>query len=560
MGLHQILEQIELILKITFSSQLMFTQFSFWGVLLFAMLGVALIGKRIHVRNTYLLFLSLLLYYNTSQLFFLILVFSTFIDFYIGKKVYQAKSEAKKKMLITLSLIVNLGMLAYFKYAYFFTESYNSLFNTDYKVFNHLAYWANAATGTHYQVDKILLPVGISFFTFQTISYSIDIYRGKIKPVKNILDFGFYVSFFPQLVAGPIVRASDFIPQIYNQFKLTKQEFGLALFWILNGLTKKIVIGDYLAVNFIDRVFQNPALYTGFEALFALFAYSLQVYCDFSGYTDIAIGVALIMGFRLPANFNSPYKAMNVGEFWKRWHISLSSWLKDYLYIPMGGNKSASVFSYIGILLILGLLMGSATWMGIWTSFTLISVIIISFFLSFFYTNIKAEFFVCLNLLLTMLLGGLWHGASWQFVIWGGLNGVALLVYKFWKRVSPLKNHQNNRAVRVYSILITFTFITFTRIWFRAESMEIVDAIISKIRTEFNASLIPQIITSYWNIFLVFAVGMIIHWLSADFKEKYRNFFANLPLFAQGIITVFVVFFIYQFMSSDLQAFIYFQF
>ena len=180
---------------------------------------------------------------------------------------------------------------------------------------NVMAQWANSATGTHFSVDKILLPVGISFYTFQTISYSIDVYRGELKPVNNIIDFGFYVSFFPQLVAGPIVRAAQFIPQMYKDFSLTRAEFGLAIFWIMKGLVKKIFIGDYIAVNFVDRVFGAPLHYTGFENLMALFGYSLQVYTDFSGYTDIAIGTALLMGFRLPKNFNSPYKAASVFFF-----------------------------------------------------------------------------------------------------------------------------------------------------------------------------------------------------------------------------------------------------
>jgi D-alanyl-lipoteichoic acid acyltransferase DltB (MBOAT superfamily) len=204
------------------------------------------------------------------------------------------------------------------------------------------------------------------------MSYAIDIYRKQLRPVKSIFDFGFYVSFFPQLVAGPIVRASEFIPQIYQPYSVTKKEFGLALFWIINGLLKKFLLADYIAVNFIDRVFDNPVMFSGFENLMALYGYSLQVYADFSGYTDIAIGIALMLGFRLPKNFNSPYKADNCGEFWKRWHISLSSWLKDYLYIPMGGNRGGSIFSYVALSMIvifiylisgsLALLFGIISW------------------------------------------------------------------------------------------------------------------------------------------------------------------------------------------------------
>ena len=200
----------------------------------------------------------------------------------------------------------------------------------------------NAITGLSLPVLGIPLPIGISFYTFQVISYTVDVYKGSIRPVRNLLDFGFYVSFFPQLVAGPIVRASEFIPQLYKPYHLGRRQFGIAVFWILNGLAKKIILSDYIAVNFIDRVFENPLLFSGFENLMALFGYSLQVYADFSGYTDIATGVAMLMGFYLPQNFNSPYKAPNASNFWKRWHISLSRWLQTYLYIPLGGNRNAS--------------------------------------------------------------------------------------------------------------------------------------------------------------------------------------------------------------------------
>jgi D-alanyl-lipoteichoic acid acyltransferase DltB (MBOAT superfamily) len=201
-------------------------------------------------------------------------------------------------------------------------------------VYDYFAAIGNAITGSNrFSVDQIILPVGISFYTFQTISYTMDVYRRRIAPVKNILDYGFYVSFFPQLVAGPIVRAAEFIPQIYKPYFLGRRQFGIAIFWILNGLAKKIILSDYLAVNFIDRVFDNPMLFSGFENLMALFVYSLQVYADFSGYTDIAIGVAMLMGFYLPKNFNSPYKATNPQDFWHRWHMSLSRWLKSYLYV-----------------------------------------------------------------------------------------------------------------------------------------------------------------------------------------------------------------------------------
>ena len=207
-----------------------------------------------------------------------------------------------------------------------------------------------------------------------------------MEPVRNIIDFGFYVSFFPHLVAGPIVRASVFIPQIYQEFKLSKHEFSHALYMISKGLIKKIIISNFIALNLVDRVFDAPSIYSGFENLLAIYGYGLQIYCDFSGYTDIAIGVALILGFRLPVNFNSPYKAKSITDFWKRWHISLSQWLRDYLYISLGGNRKGKIRTY-------------------------------------------------LNLMITMLLGGLWHGASLRFIIWGGLHGIGLVINKIWNSI-----------------------------------------------------------------------------------------------------------------------------
>ncbi|HDR68090.1 MAG TPA: MBOAT family protein, partial [Bacteroidaceae bacterium] len=396
---------------------LIFTQLFFWIFYLLVLVIYSIIYKERALRNAFLFAVSLFFYWKTSGLFFLLLVFSTISDYYLGNLIFRARRKSFKKFGVIMSVFINLFMLSYFKYAYLFVDTVNAFFNLNIEVVNHLALWSNQLTGTHFDISAIILPVGISFYTFQTISYTVDIYRGKVDPVKHILDFGFYVSFFPQLVAGPIVRASEFVPQLYKRYKLTYEEFGFALFLILKGLFKKMFIGDYIAVNFIDRVFANPAGFSGFENLMALYGYSLQVYVDFSGYTDIATGVALLLGFRLPKNFNSPYKATSVANFWKRWHISLSSWLRDYLYIPLGGNR-------------------------------------------------KGRFRTEVNLMITMLLGGLWHGASWQFMVWGGLNGIGLIIYKLWSRISPYEN-SNHWVVRFWKIFITFQFITFTRIWFR---------------------------------------------------------------------------------------------
>ena len=539
------------------SQPLLFTQLYFWIFFAVVLAVYSVIYKHKRIRNIWLFAVSLFFYYKTSGFFFSILLVSTFIDFFVGKFIYKSKTKKRKIFFVSLSIISNLFILSYFKYSYFFVDNFNQFFGTHFTPVNIFAQWTNSFAGTHFEVDKILLPVGISFYTFQTISYSVDVFRGKIKPVKNILDFGFYVSFFPQLVAGPIVRASDFLPQIYKDYSLTKQEFGHALFLILNGLTKKIIIGDFIAVHFIDKIFDNPSAFTGFENLMALYGYSLQVYADFSGYTDIAIGVALLMGFRLPINFNSPYKAHNVGNFWKRWHISLSSWLKDYLYIPIGGNRKGSLFSYIALAVILFfiIVMAHSKILPFIILASIVAVIILARIFPVFKKWINTN----INIMITMLLGGLWHGASWMFVIWGGLNGLGIVVYKLWRKISPWEG-KNNIAVRFWTIFLTFNFITFTRIWFRGDSLATANSILHQISSNFGFSLVKDIVWAYHNVFLIMLIGYVIHWLPSQFKEYYRGAFIKSPLVFKLFFTVLIVFVLYQFNSSELQAFIYFQF
>ena len=466
----------------------------------------------------------------------------------------------------------------------------------EFAVFDVFAYIGNGFSESgRFMVDKIILPVGISFYLFQVMSYTIDVYRGHVKPVKNILDFAFYVSFFPQLVAGPIVRANEFIPQLYKPFRLSRRVFGLAVFWVLNGLIKKIVLSDYLAVNLIDRVFENPLLFSGFENLFALFAYSLQVYADFSGYTDIAIGIAMLMGFYLPQNFDSPYKSKNPQEFWRRWHMSLSRWLKSYLYIPLGGNRK-----------ILGKEVKDKTTAGNFNSF------------------------------ITMLLGGLWHGASWNFVIWGALNGAGMIVYKVWAKMtwhirmllmtllmgslwvayallnapiwnlffvwgialwigtfvrylywwyerilmkrgnllSPFASRLSpiaNRLSTIWAVAQTFVFITFTRLFFRSgsnldpetanqEAWETATNMVNQMGGAWNSSIIPAFLWEYRYVVILFVLGMVIHWLPTRWKRWYRVQFALLPIWLIILLAALTVIVVYQFVTADMQAFIYFQF
>lgn len=580
---------------------LIFTRFYFWAFFFIVLLVYSIVYRNKAMRNLFLFIASLFFYYKTSGLFFLLLIFSTITDYFIGHAIYNSQHEKNRKRWLTLSVVINMALLSYFKYTYFFTDTFNQVFHSQLSVVNHIALVSNHFMGTHFDISRIFLPVGISFFTFQTISYSVDVYRHKIKPVDSIIDFGFYVSFFPQLVAGPIVRASEFIPQLYRKFSLNSYEFGYALFIILNGLIKKMLIGDYLAVNFIDRVFTNPLSFSGFENMMALYGYSIQVYCDFSGYTDIAIGVALLLGFQLPINFNSPYKATSVADFWRRWHMSLSSWLKDYLYIPLGGNKKASVVTYIcipiilcsivlvpgwnwayaaflitgivfwllylknkkniwafismGLLFVLAGIIGTANWPAV----IAIVLLIILWLMVIYVPESRKYINTDINLMLTMLLGGLWHGAGTRWVIWGGLNGLGLVVYKLWRKISPYENI-NTWPVRFWKIFLTFNFITFTRFFFRGDSTQKVSEMMGQIAHHFEWGNAMDVLKGYKMVFLLMAFAYIIHWLPWLWKENIKEFFIKLPTYAKVAVTVVVVFVIYQSVSSELQPFIYFQF
>ncbi len=539
------------------ASPLIFTGFFFWGFFALVLAVYSVIYKQRALRNAFLFFASLFFYWKTSGLFVTILLFSTVTDFFIGQGIHDSRSETRKKWLLALSILLNLGVLGFFKYAHFLVDNINEAFGTSFQVINYFAHWTNLAWDTHFIADKVLLPVGISFFTFQTISYAMDVYRGHVKPVRNILDFGFYVSFFPQLVAGPIVRAAEFIPQLYEDFKLTRAQFGLAVFWILNGLMKKMLIGDYIAVNFIDRVFADPLRFTGFENVLAIFGYSLQVYADFSGYTDIAIGVAMLMGFTLPVNFNSPYKARSTAEFWKRWHMSLSTWLRDYLYIPMGGNRGGSLFSWImtGVVLVmLTLLTGELL-----LPFLFLSAIALIVVIAHIWPPFRKMVTTNINLMLTMLIGGLWHGASWMFVIWGGLNGIGLLIYKGWSRISPW-GKSTHWFAHLQAVAITFTFISFTRFWFRGASLQDVNDMFHQIGNDFGWSLMGDVLYGFRHVMLVMLAGFVIHWLPERTKQWYRATFVALPLWAMVLVCAGVVFAVYQTVTAEMVPFIYFQF
>ena len=491
-------------------SPFIFTSPAFWIFFLFVLAIYSLIYKKLFIRNFFLFLVSLFFYYKTGGLFLSLLMFVIIVDFSVGLLISRTEKRYKRRFYLLISLLSNLGILAWFKYTAFFVTSINTLFGTDLVVRNIFSEIANNWLGTSFDISSIILPVGISFFTFQSISYTIDVYRKKVEPVKNIIDFGFYVSFFPQLVAGPIVRASEFIPQIYMKYSLSKREFGHALFLILKGLIKKIIISDFIAANFVDRVFDGPQFFSGFENLAAVYGYGLQIYCDFSGYTDIAIGLGLLLGFRLPINFNSPYKADSIYDFWKRWHISLSRWLKDYLYIPLGGNRHGKFRTY-------------------------------------------------LNLFITMLLGGLWHGASLRFVIWGGLHGIGLTINKAFSSIFP-SGIFKGRFGRAVAVFITFQFVSFCWLFFRVDGIDKIVLILKQITENFSPGSYMEVIPAYGKVFFLILTGYTIHLLPENIKESYRGLFIRFPLVLKMAVVLIVAIMLYQMTGSKIEPFIYFRF
>ncbi len=480
-------------------SPILFNTGFFLILFLFFYAGYLLLRNRQRGRIIYVILFSYFFYYKSSGIYFLILIGSTIVDYFLSHLINDSLSKARKSFYLVFSLVLNLGMLAYFKYTNFFLDIFHDLYTSIFSSSGSLDF-------KHYD---IFLPVGVSFFTFQSLSYTIDVYRGNIKPLNSIIDYGFFVSFFPQLVAGPIVRATDFLPQIHKKPFLSNEDLGKALFLIMAGLIKKAVISDYISGNFVDRVFDNPMLYSPFENFGAMYGYALQIYCDFSGYSDMAIGIALLLGFHLPVNFNAPYVSGSITEFWRRWHISLSSWLKDYLYISMGGNRRGKIRTYI-------------------------------------------------NLFLTMLLGGLWHGASLKFIIWGGLHGTALAVEKAFQSIVKLRPR---KWLRIVSVLITFHFVCFCWIFFRAKDFTIAGQLISQAAIFMKSGgEFLKIIDAYKDVFALIVFGFIIHFIPKRFKEMGQRIFTKSHPFIKAIILTLVIYLVIQTMSADVKPFIYFQF
>ena len=496
------------------------------GIFLFLFLGFTLIysllSKADTLRILFVTLFSYYFYYKSSGLFFCLLALVTVSDYFIAKAIGGVGKGALAKTLVFLSLLLDLGLLVFFKYTNFIGETICTLLN-GIGIHVPASISGSSVESVVWQPRDIFLPVGISFFTFQSLSYTIDVYRGNIKPLNRLLDYAFYVSFFPQLVAGPIVRARDFIPQIRRPLIVTSKMFGTGVFFIIAGLFKKAVISDYISVNFVERIFDQPDLYSGLENLLAVYGYTLQIYCDFSGYSDMAIGIALLLGFEFPKNFDSPYKSASITEFWRRWHISLSSWLKDYLYISMGGNRHGKLRQYF-------------------------------------------------NLLMTMLLGGLWHGASLNFILWGGLHGIFLCLDKMWHSVcsvlSPLTylpskanpTPKKNWFITFIGGLLTFHIVAACWVLFRASSFVTAEQIFHQIIYKFQPQIFLQWCESYAIVASLMLLGYILHFMPQCLSDKAKAFITHCPLLIKAVFIVILIFIVIQIKSSDIQPFIYFQF
>lgn len=436
---------------------------------------------------------SLYFYYKNSNECVLILAAVCISDFFLAQWMTQLGDKGRRSI-VALNVVMNLGMLTYFKYFNLIGQAFTSIISSE---FNPIA---------------VMLPAGISFFTFRSISYIVDVYRNQLEPCRKFLNYSFFLTFFPPLLAGPVVRAKDLLPQIAANVNPTREKTSEGIFMVMCGLIKKVVIADYISGNFVDRIFDNPLLYSGFENLMGCIGFTIQLYCDFSGYSDMAIGIALMLGYRFKDNFRAPFKSQNPSEFWNRWHISLSTWLRDYLYIPLGGNRCSK-----------------------W----------------------RHHF----NLLATMTLGGLWHGASAMYIFWGAYNGMLLVLHKalkpYWRLPEQIKGHP---AIKATNILVTFALMVFGFTFFRASSMTTVGEIFQQIGTNFHLSVAPQFISGYLLIVVAILVGYITHMSPRAWTDAVGRSYAKMPVILQGVVLAGIVFLVIQTRQSELVPFIYLQY
>ena len=420
-------------------------------------------------QHIFLLVASYFFFYYSSNYLIVLLIVSTVLDFYVGKAIWNAKEISKKKILLIISLAGNLGLLGFFKYSDFAILQ-----------FNFLGEQLNVAN--EIPLLNLALPIGISFYTFQTISYTVDIYRGKLKPSETFREFALFVAFFPQLVAGPIVRAADFLPQLrekieigggnLKQIIIHNSNLKLGITIMIFGFLKKMFFADNIA-PLVDNIFANPVGMDSFTIILGAIGFGIQIYGDFSGYSDIAIGAALILGFKLPINFNKPYFATSPADFWRRWHISLSTWLRDYLYIPLGGSKKSHARTYV-------------------------------------------------NLATVMFLGGLWHGASWNFVVWGMLHGAYLAIHRLIITKFPILGNNiffKSKIGKIVAIFVTQYLVFLTWIAFRVQNTDDMLYSMNKyVFLDFQITTIKQVINS--NEVAVGLIGLFIITNIILYKQK----------------------------------------
>jgi D-alanyl-lipoteichoic acid acyltransferase DltB (MBOAT superfamily) len=471
-------------------SPMLFSSGLFWFLFLLFLPIYAILKRSRMKMMLFVIAFSLYFYYKSSGLFFMLLIATSLIDWIISRAIWHTTGRKMRRALMWLSVIISISVLGYFKYANFLLWNWSEL------------------VGNNFQPLDLILPVGISFYTFQSISYVVDVYKGRIEATKSWLEYLFFLSFFPALVAGPIVRADYFLPQLKKNIGATRNEIYGGLWLIIIGIVKKGIIADYIA-QYNDLVFNNPGLYSGVESLMGVLGYTMQIYCDFSGYSDMAIGLAMIMGFNLGINFNSPYASLNLTDFWRRWHISLSSWLRDYVYIPLGGNRKGTVRTY-------------------------------------------------LNNFLTMLIGGLWHGAAWKFVFWGAMHGIGLAIHKAFNPI--LKKIHNNAFTIFFSWLITFIYVSCLWLFFRAASFEDAITIIRSIFINFDIAYFPVFLSVRIEWVVMVGILFIFHFIPQKFADKCMNVFICSPWIIKLIVFIVVVQCMIEYMTSEVTPFIYFQF
>ena len=486
-----ILHNISEVLVYNPNEPLLFSSGTFWALFLIFLPVYSLLKKRMWQMIAFVVLFSFYFYYKCSGVFVLLLAVTSLVDWLISRLISRpTTSNLLRRIGVALSLTLSLGILAYFKYANFF------LWNI------------NATIGTNFQTLDIILPVGISFYTFQSVSYIIDVYKGRVTPTQTWLEYAFFLSFFPALVAGPIVRADYFIPQIRDNHTATAQEVYAGFWLVILGVIKKAIIADYIA-QYNDLIFQSPGSYNGFECLMGIVGYTMQIYCDFSGYSDMAIGIALIMGFKLAKNFNFPYKSQNLTDFWHRWHISLSSWLRDYIYIPLGGNQKGTVRTYV-------------------------------------------------NNFATMLIGGLWHGAAWKFVFWGAMHGVGLAIHKATKPY--LGALGNSWPCKALSWLITMIFVAILWVFFRADSWTDSCIVLASVAGDYSIAKILAFASARKIWLILMAVIITAHCLPLRFWDKAGAAFVRSPWIVKLLIFIIIVQLVLELQSEDVMPFIYFQF